>query len=108
MRATGFILIVLALGLFADAAYDAHRELASTWTKSGKDDTVARAEDPAQYRNVMIYQWLRSSLCAIAGLVIIRICRRAERFDITSPDFAGDASVDEGDRAVGKTERAGR
>lgn len=107
MRAIGFILIVLGLGLFADAASDAHRERASTWTKSGNDYTVARAEDPAQYRNVMIYQWLRSSLCAVAGLMILRICRRADRFDMTSPGFAADAPVAGGNRPDVKKERAG-
>jgi hypothetical protein len=52
----------------------------------------------------MTYQWLRGPVFVCGGLVILGICRRAERLDPFSRTFVGSASLDELERTLKEEE----
>ncbi len=97
LRHVASILVVIGLLLLALAARDEHREMASMVTRAeyGNRFVVRKADNPQQFRNLMSYQWLRGALVMGAGMVLLRLCRGADRLDPYSPDFAGMKEVDE-------------
>ena len=107
-RAAGFFRGLASLGialsfyLFAAAAHDEQRGMASVVLPAGRGDPVIeiRTEHPEQFHNLMVYQWVRASLVLFGALVIRGMCRRADRTDPFSPDFAGKESLDECERKL--------
>jgi len=41
----------------------------------------------------MSYQWFRGALLIVSGFSILGICKRADRLDPSSPDFAGSDAI---------------
>jgi hypothetical protein len=101
MKPHSYFIIILGIVLLAFAARDEQRGIASVVPpeRYGRRIIISKADDPKQFRNIMIYQWLRDGLVLGAGLVLYRMCRRADRLDPFSPDFAGNAELDD----LGKT-----
>ena len=107
MRIVAYILILVGLMCLVDAARDEHRGIASARSpsRSARLHIVSRAEDPEQFRGLMAYQWVRGPLALLGGLIILGICRRADRLDPFSPDFAGSDALDELNRALTEEEQ---
>ena len=107
-RILAYGLILLGIFLLGDAAYDEHRGIAEaaspdgllTGVSTSAPNVVKRDENPQSFRNLMLYQWLRSPLALCAGLIILGLCRRADRVDPFSPDFAGNDALDELNRTL--------
>lgn len=98
-----YVIILIGLCLFGDAVHDQHRGIASAATPGGGPglpNTAKFSEDPQGFHNLMLYQWIRASLVLGSGFILIGFCRRADRLDPFSPDFAGDADLDELDRTL--------
>ncbi|MES2569019.1 MAG: hypothetical protein V4710_03070 [Verrucomicrobiota bacterium] len=107
-RIIAYSLILLGVFLLGDAAYDEHRGIAGaaspdgllTGVSSHPPNVVKQAEDPQGFRDLMLYQWVRAPLALCAGLFILGLCRRADRIDPFSPDFAGNQALDELNRTL--------
>lgn len=89
MRFVSYALILVGLIYLADAAYDQYRGIAIVSSRSGAVQVYAasRAEKPAEFHNLMAYQWTRGTLVLLAGLIIHGICRREDHLDPFSPDL---------------------
>jgi hypothetical protein len=97
-----YTLILLGTLLFADAAHDERRGIASTFGP-GWTVVVHRAErsrEPEQFRGLMIYQWGRAGLALVAGFSILNMVRRADTLDPFSPTFAGSDALDDLNRTL--------
>ena len=53
----------------------------------------------------MTYQWYRGPLFIFGGFIILGLCRRADRTDPFSPDFAGSDALDNLNRALTEEEK---
>lgn len=96
IRAFSYLLILMGCVFLADAAYDQNTGVADAVAPRGaRRYIIAREKDPAQFRSLMAYQWFRGSMTLMGGLIILGICRRADRLDPLSPDFAGSNALDE-------------
>jgi hypothetical protein len=97
MKRTAYLLIALGLFLFAYAANDEHRGIASVTPSAfnGVTHTAYKVDDPKQFGNLMFYEWLRAFLWSGAGIILLRMCRRANKLDPLSPDFQGNPELDE-------------
>ena len=105
IRAFSYFLILMGCVFLADAAFEQHSGVADAVAPRGaRRYIIARDKDPAQFRSLMAYQWFRGSMTLMAGLIILGICRRADRLDPLSPDFAGSDALDELDKAVTEVE----
>ena len=107
MRALSYLLILFGLLSLFDAAYDEYRGVADA-LPPGRSITryvIARAEDPKQFRNLMAYQWLRGPILLLGGIFILNICRRADRLDPFSPNFAGSDALDDLNRTLTEEEK---
>ncbi len=89
MRFVSYALILVGLIYFVDAAYDQYRGIAtvSSPSRSVQICEASRVEKPAEFHNLMAYQWTRGTLVLLAGLIIHGICRREDRLDPFSPDL---------------------
>jgi hypothetical protein len=88
--------------LFADAAYDEDRGIASA---SGPGRTVVvhiveESKDPELFRGLMTYQWGRAGLTLVAGFIILSMVRKADTLDPFSPTFAGSDALDDLNRTL--------
>jgi hypothetical protein len=109
MRPVAFFLIGLGLWFFVDAGRDEWREIAEAISpRGGETMVIPKADDPEQFRNLMVYQWWRGVVVLIAGMVILGIVRRADRLDPFSPDFRGSNALDELDQSLKEQERRHR
>lgn len=96
IRAFSYLLILMGCVFLADAAYDQNTGVADAVAPRGaRRYIISREKDPAQFRSLMAYQWFRGSMTLMGGLIILGICRRADRLDPLSPDFAGSNALDE-------------
>ena len=97
MRSFAYLLIASGFILLLFAAYDEYREVASVMppSRSGIRLIVKKADNPQEFRNLMTYQWLRDLLLLGTGIIVLGICRRADRLDPLSSTFAGKTEVDE-------------
>lgn len=102
MRLLAYILFGFGLIYLADAAYDENRGVADVVSPTGYGHrfAVKRAEDPEQFRNLMAYQGVRGTLFLMGGFISLGICRRADRCDPFSPDFAGKPALDDLNRSL--------
>jgi hypothetical protein len=107
MRWLAYILIVIGLIFVADAAYDEHRGVADALSpgRGSRRHIVACSDDPEQFRNLMTYQWVRGPLFLVGGFIILGFCRRADRLDPFSPDFAGSDALDDLNRTLTEEEQ---
>jgi len=107
MRALAYILILIGLIYVADAAYDENRGIAEAVTpgRGSHREFVARDENPEKFRNLMTFQWYRGPIFAFGGFIILGICRRADRHDPFSPDFAGSKALDDLNSALDEEEK---
>ena len=110
MRPLAYILIVTGLFFLGDAAHDEHRGVADAQAPgAGAIRHVINSEDdPAQFRNLMAYEWFRGPLFLAGGFIILGLCRRADRLDPFSPDFAGSSSLDDLNRTLREEEEKRR
>ena len=67
-----------------------------------------RRDDPAAFRDLMTYQWIRVVLAFSAGLILLGLCRRADRLDPFSDSFAGQAALDELARSLSEEQEKRR
>jgi hypothetical protein len=98
MKLAAYAIILLGLFLLALSAYDEHRQIASVVNPIGRYPrrfTVKKLDNFAQFRNLMTYEWLEAFAALAAGIILLRICRRADKLDPLSPDFAGNPESDE-------------
>jgi len=97
VRVFAYLLILVGFVFLADAAYDEHGGVADVLSpgRGSQHHVIARADDPDQFRNLMAYQWLHGPLFLFAGFIILGFCRRANRLDPFSPDFAGSDALDD-------------
>jgi len=107
MRPLAHFLIIWGVILLLFAAYDEHREIASVIPpgRYGRRQIIKKADKPEEFRNLMIYQWLRDSLVVSAGFIILGMCRRADSLDPFSPDFAGKSEIDDLERTLDEEEQ---
>ena len=107
MRALAYLLVLLGCIFIADATYDEQqRGVANAVSpRGGRHYVISRADDPEQFRNLMAYQWLRGPLFLCGGFIILGFCRRADRLDPFSPDFAGSDALDDLNRTLTEEER---
>ena len=100
-RKFAYGLILFGICLLGDAAWDEHRGIAeaANWGRAAPA-VVDRAENPKGFRSLMVYQWVRAPLILCAGLFILGLCRRADRTDPFSPDFAGNEALDDLNRTL--------
>ena len=102
MRLLAYFLVAVGIFFLTIAARDEHQGVtsASSPRGAGQPTIIAKAENPKQFRNLMIYEWLRGPIFICGALVILGICRRADRLDPFSPDFAGNAALDDFQRQL--------
>lgn len=94
MRFIAYAFILAGLIYLADATYDQYRGIASVSSRS-QVYVASRADKPMEFRSLMGYQWTRGSLALLAGLIILDICRRADRLDPFSPDLPHSDPLDD-------------
>lgn len=107
IRGVAYYLIVLGVFLFADAAYDEFRGVASVMRPGARYPRriiIKQEEDPQNFKNLMFYEWARGPLMLCAGSIILGIWRHADRIDPFSRNFAGNARIDELSAALTKEE----
>jgi hypothetical protein len=105
-RGVGYGLILFGMGLFAAAAYDAHRGVSSVTPprREAGQIVVNKDEHPKHLHGVIIYQCALGALLACAGTIIVRFCRHSDCTDPFSSRFAGNAALDELNRVLTKEE----
>jgi hypothetical protein len=92
------ILIILGIIFVATNIRDEQRGVTTVYAPAGRSynhQVVVRAEKPEEFQNAMKYQWLRAFAPIFLGAVGVHLCRRADRLDPFSPNFAGNAELDE-------------
>ena len=101
-RTLSYLAIIFSVYLFASAAHDEQRGIASVIPpgRYARRIVVIRSEHPTDFHNLMIYQWSRAALVLCGGLIILGICRRADRCDPFSPDFSGGRALDDCERTL--------
>jgi hypothetical protein len=102
MKLLAYTLILLATLLFADAAHDEHRGIASALGPGHTVvfHTVEQSKAPAQFRGLMTYQWGRAGLALAAGFIILSMVRKADTLDPFLPTFAGSDALDDLNRTL--------
>src|SRR5271168_4368217 len=98
MKPAAYAIILVGLIFLALSAYDEHRQIASVVNPIGYYParlTVKKADNPKQYRDLMTYEWLDVIGALGAGIILLCMCRRADKLDPLSPDFAGNPELDE-------------
>lgn len=102
-RLLAYFLLPVGIFFLAIAARDEHRGVTSARPPygsgglpiAGRPIIIAKQDDPKQFRNLMFYEWLRGPVFIGGALIILGICRRADRVDPFSADFAGNAALDD-------------
>jgi len=105
VRAVGIFLVCLSIYLAGHAAYDERRGIAEPPYVPARNYEdfrlkVQRAANPEKFRALMNYEWACPIAFGIAGLLILRIVRKANRNDPFSPTFQGTSSLDECGRTL--------
>ena len=98
MKPSAHFLIVAGLLLFVLALNDEQRGIASVIPPrayTGVRYTAKKVDDPTQFHNLMTYEWIRASLLLGAGIILLTMCRSADKTDPFSPRFAGKRELDE-------------
>ncbi len=54
-----------------------------------------RGTKPEEYKNLMLYQWIRAVLPGSAGVFLLYLIRRSDQLDPFSPHFQGKAAIDD-------------
>ena len=108
MRGFAYVLTLLGLFFLGDAAYDQYRGVASV-REGGRSGlrrlkSVARADNPEEFRHLMTYQWVRGPLCLGAAFVFLAVLRRADRTDPLSPHYAGSKDLEDWSRKLAEEE----
>ena len=88
MQIAALLSFLLGLLFVADAARDEYRGVATTRAPNRlrQQQTVRRADNPAEFRALLTYEWFRGPLVLLAGGVFFSLHRRAERQDPFAPD----------------------
>ncbi|MGA2869371.1 MAG: hypothetical protein ABSF34_09450 [Verrucomicrobiota bacterium] len=95
MKGVAYLLIGLSLMLLVSTAYDEYRGVASVTTRNMARITVAKADDPGQFHDLITYEWIRAFVVMGGGAILLSICRSADRLDPFSPTFNGNDELDE-------------
>ena len=99
------ILIVWGIVFVATNIRDEHRGVTTVYapaSRSYNHQVVVRTEKPEEFQNAMKYQWLRALAPIVLGAVGLHLYRRQDRLDPFSPNFAGNAELDELSRELDK------
>jgi len=104
-RVTRAFLFILAVFLLASTTYDEHRGITVPPDRFAVLGEVRKDDDPKQFRSIMTYKWIRGSLFLIAWSALVGIRRRMDKLDPFSPNFAGNAELDELGRDLDKEEK---
>jgi hypothetical protein len=101
----GYSFIVASLYLFGHAAYDEHRGVAAPPYTPGGHAVEYRDRHPADFRHLMNYEWTCPAFVFLAGALIVKLFKSANRSDPFSPDFAGNSAFDECERQLDEDPR---
>ena len=107
MSKVAYLLIAFGILLLVLGVRDEQRGIASVMPpdRNAQRITVTRTGKPEEFHNLMSYQWIRGFVVVAAGMGLLAVCRRIERADTFSPDFAGNAELDEWSRGLDEMER---
>ena len=87
MRIVAVIFFVLAIAFAVDAARDQYRGIAeASAPRMGLPAIARKQDDPASFRGLIGYEWLRVALCLGAGLAFRSIGRTSRRLDPFATD----------------------
>ncbi|MEN3944082.1 hypothetical protein WJU23_22460 [Prosthecobacter sp. SYSU 5D2] len=96
MKWLAYGLLLLSLIFLADGIQESlSGQVEVRAPRSASSSKADRVTQPAEFRNLMNYQWARAGLTAAIGLIFLGLKRRSDRLDPFSPSFQGNASVDE-------------
>ncbi len=103
MRPVAFAIMIFGICLLALALLDEHRG-ETVMRRRYTSYTIKRGENPERFRDAMHYKWGRGAVWVCCGWIILGICRRADRSDPFSPDFAGNDALDELHKSLDREE----
>ena len=93
--AYGLIILTLVLAVQAVEQQITGRAEVSSPGRRFRINVADRDTKPEEYKNLMIYQWIRAALPGCAGFFLLYLIRRSDRLDPFSPHFQGSKAIDD-------------
>jgi hypothetical protein len=88
MKIAACILFLISAGFFVDAGVDQFTGHAKAYSpgRASRLHEAYRDKDPVGFKGLMSYQWIRASLAAGAGFILLSIIRRADSLNPLASD----------------------
>lgn len=93
--AYGLIVLTLVLTIQAVDQQISGRARLALFQESPHQMRADRATHPEEFKNLMIYQWIRAVMPGSAGFFLLYLIRRNDRLDPLSPRFQGEKAIDD-------------